>query len=306
MKAALWAILTVMTVLPAASHAQTRSDEWLTRPVDNATFDVFRSFFTYDRAKPFGTRVLDTAVVMGIRTEHLTFESTPGSPVFARLYEPSALRGRPSRAVLILHGGVARGKDNVTVLADFLAKSGWRVLAIDLPHFGERKTELLTTFTEAEKHENLYNQEGTYLAWVTQTVKDVSRSLDFLVAERNAEPQRIALVGYSRGAQLSMIAGASEKRFAAVALLYGGHLDAKETGHLAAACGANYIGRISPRPLFFLNGTQDADYDKATQVEPLQRLAGQPKEIVWVETGHIFPQPEMRRVLADWLAQQMP
>jgi dienelactone hydrolase len=187
------------------------------------------------------------------------------------------------------------------VLADFLAKSGWRVLTIDMPYFGERHTDVLTTFTEAEKHEKLYNQESAYLTWVTQLVKDAGRSFDFLVRERQADSSQLALVGYSRGAQAGMIVGAADKRFAAVALLYGGHFDAKETGHLAAACGANYIGRIAPRPLFLLNGTQDADYERESQVEPLHRIARNPKKIVWVETGHVFPPEETRPVLAKWL-----
>ncbi len=286
--------------------AQDRADEWLKKPVDARIFETYRTFFTYDKKLPFDTKTLDTTVVDGISMEHLTFESTPGNKVYANLFEPVSMRGQKMRAIVMLHGGVARGKDNVRVMADFLAKSGWRVLAIDMPYFGERKTDLIVSFTEAEKHEKLYNQEATYLTWVTQVAKDVGRSVDFLVNERASDASRIALVGYSRGAQAGMIVGAVEKRLAAVALLYGGHYDAKETGHLAAACGANYIGRIAPRPLFLLNGTQDADYDQATQVEPLHRIARNPKKIVWVETGHVFPPEETRPTIAKWLADVVP
>ena len=300
--AALLAVL--MAVSPLA--AQDRSDEWLKKPVDDKTFETFRTFFVYDRRLPFETRLLDTAQADGIVVEHLTFQSTPGTRVFAKLYEPVAARGRLSKAIVLLHGGGPLGKENVRVLADFLAKSGWRVLAIDMAYFGERKTDLLTSFTEDEKHEKLYNQEATYLAWVTQLVKDVGRSIDFLVRERHADSTRFALVGFSRGAQAGIIVGAVERRFRAAALLYAGHFDAKETGHLAAACPANYIGRIAPRPLFLLNGTQDADYDRATQVEPLHRLARNPKKIVWVETGHVFPTEESRTMVGKWLQDVMP
>jgi dienelactone hydrolase len=299
------AILVCSSAVGAQSTTD-RSDEWLKKPVDAKTFETFRTFFTYDKRLPFDAKTLDTALVDGIFIEHLTFESTPGNRVYARLYEPASQRQQKLRAMVMLHGGVARGKENVRVAADFMAKSGWRVLAIDMPYFGERKTDLLVSFTEAEKHEKLYNQEATYLTWVTQIAKDVGRAADFLVSERAADPARMALFGYSRGAQAGMIVGAVDKRFAAVALLYGGHYDAKETGHLAAACVANYIGRIAPRPLFLLNGTQDADYDRETQVEPLHRIARNPKKIVWVETGHVFPPEETRPMLAKWLADVMP
>lgn len=298
------AALTLSAAATAAT-AQERSDEWLRKPVNARTFETYRSFFAYDRRPTFDARTIDTSVVDGVLIEHLSFESTPGNRVYANLFEPAGQRGANLRTLIMLHGGVARGKDNVRVMADFMAKSGWRVLAIDMPYFGERKTDLLEAFTEAEKHEKLYNSQSTYLAWVTQVAKDVGRSIDFLVRERATDSTRIALVGYSRGGQVGSIVGGVEKRFRAVALLYAGHFDAKETGHHPAACPANYIGRIAPRPLFLLNGTQDADYFRADQVEPLHRIAKNPKRIMWVETGHVFPPEETRPVLARWLAEQV-
>ena len=119
--------------------------------------------------------------------------------------------------------------------------------------------------------------------------------------ERNADPARIVLVGFSRGAQLSMIAGAAERRLAAVALLHGGHFDFFEDGHRAAACPANYIGRISPRPLLMINGENDADYLPGTAVRPLQRLLREPKRIIWTDAGHGFLSERDRTGLVDWL-----
>lgn len=300
-----WGRALAMLMIATSASAQGRSDEWLRKPVNGKTFETYRSFFAYDRRPTFDARTIDTNVVDGVFIEHLSFESTPGNRVYGNLYEPVGQRGANVRTVIMLHGGVARGKDNVRVMADFMAKSGWRVFAIDLPYFGERKTELLQTFTEAEKHEKLYNSQSTYLAWVTQVAKDVGRSMDFLVRERGTDSTRIGLIGYSRGGQVGAIVGAVDKRFRAVALLYAGHFDAKETGHHPAACPANYIGRIAPRPLFLLNGTQDADYLRAEQVEPLHRIARNPKRIVWVETGHVFPPEETRPVLAKWLSEHI-
>jgi len=298
-------VLALLVTCAPSMRAQTppvRGDEWLRRPVDTKTFETFRTFFAYDRKLPLDVKTIDTSSADGVFVEHMSFESTPGQRVYANLFEPAAQRGAKMPAIVLLHGGVARGKDNVRVLADFLAKAGWRVIAIDMPYFGERKTDLLVSFTEAEKHEKLYNMESTYLSWVTQNVKDVGRSIEVLVHERAADSTRLALVGFSRGAQVAMIAGAVERRFKAVAALYGGHFDRVEMSHIAAACPANYIGRIAPRPLFLLNGTQDADYTREDQVEPLHRIARNPKTIHWVETGHVFPPEETRPMLATWLA----
>jgi dienelactone hydrolase len=293
--------------LPATAQVQAADDPWLARPVDDQTFQTYLDFFAYDKKLPFDLRVIDTEEKDGVKREHLSFQSTRGVRVYAHFYRPAASASRQWPSVILLHGGGPGGKDNPNIkqLAPLLTRGGWNVLAIDMQYFGERSTDLLTTFTDPEKHERLYNQPPAYLAWVTQTVKDVSRSLDLLVEQRDADPKRIALIGQSRGAIVATIAGGADRRPAAVALLYGGHFDALERGHLPAACPANYIGRITPRRLLMINGTRDTDMIKETSVEPLQRLAKQPKLILWAETGHQLPTEEHRSALLRWLQESL-
>jgi dienelactone hydrolase len=294
-------------MVPPAT-AQAAADPWLARPVDDQTFQTYLDFFAYDKKLPFDLRVIDTEEKDGVKREHLSFQSTRGVRVYANLHRPAASASRQWPSVILLHGGGPTGKDNPNsqLLSSLIARAGSKVLAIDMQYFGERGTDLLTTFTDPEKHERLYNQPPAYLAWVTQTVKDVSRSLDLLVEQRDADPKRIALIGLSRGAIVATIAGGADRRLAAVALLYGGHFDALERGHLPAACPANYIGRISPRPLLMINGTHDTDMIKETSVEPLQRLARQPKLILWAETGHQSSLTEEHRSsLLRWLQESL-
>ena len=283
------------------------SDPWLESPVDDATFGTFLDFFAYDRGLPFDLELIDVEEEEGIRNEHLSFQSTPGTRVFALFYRSLTVGSGPRPSVLLLHGGLAPGKDSpgAKLLASELVRGGFNVLAIDLLHYGERKTGLLTTFTEEDKHEHLYNQPAVYLAWVTQTIKDAGRAFDFLVELRRADPQRAGLVGFSRGAQLGIMVGGADRRFVAVAALYAGHFDRLEREHRAAACPANYIGRISPRPLFMLNGKHDSDYDKERSVLPLRRLAKEPKVLMWADTGHEMPPPEYRAALIEWLRENL-
>jgi acetyl esterase/lipase len=291
----------------ALADAPAAADAWLARPVDDQTFQTYLDFFAYDKKLPFDLRVLDTEVKDGVKREHLSFQSTRGVRVFANLYRPAVSASRQGPSVILLHGGGPAGKDNpnVQLLSRLIARAGPSVLAMDMQYFGERGTDLLTTFTEQEKHDRLYNQPSVYLAWITQTVKDVSRAFDVLAEQRGADPKRIAVIGTSRGAIAAAIAGAADRRLAAVAMLYGGHFDALERGHLPAACPANYIGRISPRPLLMINGTHDTDMVKETSVEPLERLARQPKLILWAETGHQLPTEEHRSSLLRWLQESL-
>lgn len=303
-----FAILIIMGVLiillPLVAKEQAAC-KWLEKPVDDQTFKTYLDFFTYDQRLPFKLQSIEVKEHEGIRKEHLSFQSTPEERVFANLYSVAGQSLKKGPALILLHGGSPQGKDSPynDNTAELLARGGWIVLAIDLQYFGERSTNLLTKFTEKEKHERLYNKPSIYLTWMIQNVKDISRSFDFLVDHVGVAPKRIGLIGISRGAVVAPIACGAEHRLAAIVLLYGGHFDALERDHLPAACPANYIGRISPRPLLMINGTRDADFIKETSVSPLYMLAKQPKKIIWVEGGHGSITEDARATMLLWLQE---
>ncbi len=303
----------VLAVLLAASAVGQKipphQDQWLVKPVNNSTFQTYLDFFRYDSKLAFDAKVSKTEQAdAGITKEHLSLQSTPGVQVTANLYRPAGASSGKIPTIVLLHGGGGGGKNlpYVTLMCTILARAGYQVLAPDLQYFGERASDtMFTAFTEQEKHEKLYNQPSAYLSWIIQSVKDASRSIDFLVEQRNADPQRIALVGISRGGIVAEIIGGVERRFAAVVLLYGGHFDALENNHLPAACPANYIGHISPRPLLMINGTRDTDLIKESSVEPLYRVAKMPKQILWADTGHQLPTEEHRTYMLQWLREKL-
>ncbi len=298
-----------LMIVGTLAHAQDRpTDEWLTNPVDQRTFEAYLEFFAYSHDLPFETEVLTTSNEAGVREEHLRFQSTPGVMVTARLYHPAGVEVTSAPAIIYLHGGGPSGKDGgATVrIHRFLARAGIAVLAIDMLHFGERNDGFFRTFDELEKHERLYNNDAEYLDWVQQTVKDVGRSVDFLVTERGANPARIGLAGLSRGGVLATIAGGADRRFSAVALLHAGHFDFFEDGHRAAACPANYIGQISPRPLFLLNAANDTDFLPDAAIRPMHRLAGRSVTYRWTNRGHGFMGADDVSALVEWLRDNLP
>jgi hypothetical protein len=71
---------------------------------------------------------------------------------------------------------------------------------------------------------------------------------------------------------------------------------------MGAACPANYVPRIGPRPLFFLNGQYDSDFDPERSVRPIHALAPN-AEVLWAEAGHEYPGDENIEVLLDWFGE---
>lgn len=307
------AVLLVLAVGPAApARGQEElpppaTDQWLEEPVDEQTFRAFLQFFSYDAERPLDVKPMGTQAAQGLRYEALEFQSTPGERVTADFYH-AAGQWRDQPSLIALHGGTGGGRDTPAMrfIAGLFSRAGWNVLAIDMLHFGGRRTGLLETFSEGEKHVRLYNNEATYLEWVTQTVKDVRRSVDLLVRHYGLDPDRIGIVGFSRGAVVTPVAAAAEPRLAAVVMLMGGHFDRRETGHVAAACPANYVGRIAPRPLLMVNGQFDGDMLRETSVAPLFDLARDPRRIIWMETGHQRPTPDAQAEILAWLRTAMP
>ena len=173
-----------------AAHAQERwaSDAWLEQPVDAATFETYLDFFAYDADVPFDLEVLSTSTEEGIQVEHIAFQSTPGETVYANYHTASTSRRGTRPQVILVHGGIEPGKAAVSSIARAFVRSGFDAIAIDMQYFGERDTGFLKSFSEADKHEALYNRQSAYLEWVVQLVKDVGRTIDLLVDHYGADP----------------------------------------------------------------------------------------------------------------------
>lgn len=303
------AALVAQLLAPVPGGAQERpTDEWLTRPVDRSTFEAYTDFFVFDADLPFRTEVLEEVEDEGVRSQHLRFQGTPGLMITARLFRAQGASVADAPAVVFLHGGGIQGKDAgyLVRFQRFLARAGISVLAIDMWRFGERNDGFLGGGSEQERHDLLYNNDPVYLEWVQQTVKEVSRSFDFLARERSVDPARIGFVGFSRGAVVGMIASAAEDRFGAVALLHGGHFDFLENGHAPAACPANYVGHIK-RPVLFLNSERDQEFLLETAVRPILALAPASAEVYWTTAGgHGAINDEDLAMLASWLRERLP
>lgn len=149
---------------------------------------------------------------------------------------------------------------------------------------------------------------------------------DYLETRPEVDPERIALVGASLGGFFAALAAAVDERFRNVALLYtGGDLEriiaanGAEAPEPARRLGADlaalpvryleptrYVPAIAPRPLLLVNGLHDDRIPHAS-ARALMDAAREPKELVWLPTGHLEPEDTLLiRTLVDTAFARMP
>jgi hypothetical protein len=153
-----------------------------------------------------------------------------------------------------------------------------------------------------------------------------SLGADYLVSRSDVDTTRVALVATSFAVPFATQAAALDSRFVNVGLIYGaGRMTDVLAANLALRPGflrkpaawfamrpfrdfapERYIGRISPRPVVMVNGIDDPQMPRAA-VEALHAAAREPKELIWLRTGHLMPDDSaLIRVLVDTALARLP
>ena len=174
---------------------------------------------------PLNARKTGVAERDGFSIEKIVYESRPNYYVSANLYVPSNAPG-PLPGVLFQLGHSDNGKayDPYQRACQGLAKLGFLVLAFDPMGQGERvyypdSSAIHSRLGDVdEEHTKPGRQMLLVGATCTQfQLWDAIRSLDYLAGHPLVDPKRLASVGQSGGATLSMLLAAVDDRPAAIA-----------------------------------------------------------------------------------------
>jgi predicted esterase len=239
---------------------------------------------------------------------HIVLGDDRGLEVEGHLKVPTRCDG-PYRTLVIL-GGIRTGRRTIEYLGD---TGDWLVVALDYPYGGKRSGlsygEFLVAFPQMRRA-------------VLDTVPAGMLAVDYLLQRGDADDERILLAGGSFGAMFAPAMAAADDRISAVAIFFGaGDLDVLIDTNLdlwwplkpiVSWIGSvvvspleplKYVGRISPRPVFMLNGTEDPAMPEFCCVA-LHDAAGQPKTIRWLPLGHVDIRSSEfhRQVLEEFLA----
>jgi formylglycine-generating enzyme required for sulfatase activity/dienelactone hydrolase len=133
-----------------------------------------------------------------------------------------------------------------------------------------------------------------------QQIKDLSRSVDYVLTRSDLDPDRIAYFGVSFGARLGPLALAVERRFKAAVLWSGGFSSGTKLPEIDEI---NYAPRVTV-PVLMLNGRQDFTFPVESSQEPMFQLLGtsdEHKRRVLFDGGHVFPFARVQKDTLDWL-----
>ena len=221
---------------------------------------------------------------------HVVLTSDAGYRVRGYMRVPRALGPWPAIVVI---GGTNTGRMAAEL---FTPDEPYVILGLDYPWEGPRQLDWFQFLVR------IFDVRKAMLL----TPSAVMLGVDYLESRPDVDISGLVLAGASFVAQLITIAGALDNRASSVLIIYGGgdyaallraNLKVKPVWLRSAIAGAgagllapieplDYAGLIAPRRTVIMNGRED-DRIPLESVERLYEAAGEPKELVWLDAGHI-------------------
>jgi len=273
----------------AGSHPDT--------PKASPTWKALEAAYRYNTSRP-PTVTEATERDPEHRLSRLSFRKPDGQSFSGLLMRPQATGMYP--CVLLLHALSSDKDAMIRLFGRPLAERGLASLALDAHLHGERRSAASAQLGPME-----------YLKLARESIVEYRQALDYLKNHPDVDSARVGLLGYSLGAMMGSILAGVDERVQACVFMVGGdmvhvyrpHVPVFLRGLLEPVSPANFVARISPRPVFFINGTRDATVPREAATH-LHEAAGEPKRILWADAGHILP-PEVAAEGVDWLREQL-
>jgi dienelactone hydrolase len=273
--------------------------------------------FDYDANQPLDIQDKIVEQTPDAVIHDITYASPKGGRVPAYLITPQNSQGRFA-AVLFGHYGLGTRSEFIPE-AKFYAKAGVVSLIPDYPW--DRPEPWRRSVDHFDKPEL---DRETYI----QTVIDLRRGMDLLLARGDVDPKRIAYIGHSYGAQWGSILSAIDQRMKTSVLMAGvaetadvlllnqdpGLVELRKNqppGQLEKYILVNqeldaihFVGHAAPVALLLQFANYEHYFDK-TSMQHYIDAASEPKKVMWYDTGHELNDPQALRDRYDWLVKQL-
>lgn len=270
--------------------------------------------FDYDSRQPLDIHDQVIEQFDGGTLHSVTYQSAKGGPVNAYLVVPSG-KG-PFAAILFGHWGNGTQAEFIPE-AKIYARAGAVSLLPDYPW--DRPDPWHKSPDHFDKPEIDRDIE-------IQTVLDLRRGIDLLLARSDVDPHRLGYIGHSYGAQWGSILSAVDKRMKASILMGGvaectdimvrsqdpGMVELRKslppgtfdkycqvTGQIDAL---QFVGHAAPVALLFQFGNFEQYFDKAS-TERYFAAASEPKKVLYYDTAHDLNDPRSLEDRYHWLVK---
>jgi dienelactone hydrolase len=203
--------------------------------------------------------------------------------------------------VILMHGWNlfwGKNEDWVQDWIPLLTAQGYAVLAPDHFMYGERKTE--EGFDKGSNRGPYY-----YRDWMSQTVVDLRRGLDYLESRPDIDPDRVAIFGGSLGGWIGSILAAVDPRIKAAIL----SVPATEfiTGQTPAEMilnASNFVPHYKDLSLLMVIAKNDIPLRNA-RARALYEMAPVTKEMIEYNESHYLDPEKYHEDILNWLKENL-
>lgn len=255
-------------------------------------YNAIVQFYGYDDI-PQDARVVERQDLSTHMREKFVFNGGQGDRVPGYLGLPKS--GDTPFPVVLLIDGITGSKarwweedswPHGRVVTEQLIGAGFAVLALDAQYHGERIAA------------NDYESPGVMLFenhWYhrtremfIQTTIEHRRAIDYLETRPEIDIDRIGALGLSMGAVIIFGLNASDSRVgvSVAGVVPLGIFESEALAVISPYRLANGVGR---RPFLMLMGSSDGFYSEANAASLLERIEGNPKEMIFYDSGHRLP-----------------
>jgi dienelactone hydrolase len=287
---------------------------WEAGLAQNQSINELRRMFEYDQNAPLDVKELGVINRKGVQIHDITYASPKSGRVTAYLVVP-AERGRFAG---IVFGPWAYGtRTEFLPEAILYAQAGVVSLLVDDLGVRPAPWRKNAPGTEPEAVRDNF----------IQSVVDLRRGIDVLLARADVDPNRIAYVGHSSGAHWGAILSAVDRRLKTVALMAGVPTEAtilmesddpdyvgfrqstpkeqldKYLGIISPLDAINYVPHAAT-PLLFQFARFEQYFNEATMRRYAQ-AASEPKLVLWYDTGHGLNDVRPLIDRANWLQRHI-
>lgn len=263
-------------------------------PASDKDFDIYRRFYSYDATDLNVSVDAKDESPEAWRVERVTYAAAYGGErIIAYLFLPKKARPPYQTVVYFPHSGgenLRSFEQSEMNYLGFIVRGGRALLFPMYKGTYERRLERPPDGPNARRD------------LAIARIKDLQRSVDYVMSRSDLDRDRLAYFGVSLGARVGSISLAIEKRFK-TAVLWSGGFRTSITPNPPEIDDVNFAPRVTT-PVLMLNDRQDFTFPLETSQKPMFQLLGTPaahKQHIVYEGGHVFPFARIIKDTLDWL-----